>query len=140
MLDETDTTLTKQALIEIRLELAEPDVIFRPPIDKNLSGNFYDLVEGYVEDTFKMCALVPRIATHKASPFAIDPLKAKLIEGDTVDNSERSFADETPSETFDDKNPSVCALKERAIKRRNEEISTAFNISIKIVAEMWFNT
>jgi len=117
--------LTRHPLIELRLELSEPDVIFRPPIDQNLSGNFYDQVEGYVEDAFKMCSLVPRVATHKIPSFAAGALKkAKPGVGDQAEDemTEKSFADETPSETFDDKNCSVIALKERAYKKRASEL------------------
>ena len=43
-LDETDPTLTQGVLFEVRLELSEPDVIFVPPLDKNLVKNFHDQV------------------------------------------------------------------------------------------------
>lgn len=46
LLDETDATLTQGVLFEIRLELAEPDIIFRPPLDKNLQDNFFDSMTG----------------------------------------------------------------------------------------------
>ena len=116
MLDETDQNLTEHTLIEIRLELAEPDIIFRPPIDNNLTGNFYDQIEGYIEDIFQMCALVPRIATHRASQIS------KATQGDTpCETPDKSYAEEVPPDTFDDKNPSVTALKERAFKKRLEE-------------------
>ena len=36
LLDETDPSLTQGVLFEVRLELSEPDVIFVPPLDKNL--------------------------------------------------------------------------------------------------------
>ena len=39
LLDETDPNLSQGILFEIRLELAEPDIIFRPPLDKNLQDN-----------------------------------------------------------------------------------------------------
>ena len=112
LLDETDPNLTKQALIEIRLELSEPDVIFRPPVDQTFMGNFYDQIEGYVEDVFKMCALIPRIATHRAA-------SVKSTPGDTpCDTPDKSYADEVPPDTFDEKNSSVTALKERHLRRK----------------------
>ena len=43
-LDETDPTLTQGVLFEVRLELSEPDVIFVPPLDKNIVKNFFDQV------------------------------------------------------------------------------------------------
>ena len=50
LLDETDPSLTQGVLFEVRLELSEPDVIFVPPLDKNLVGNFYDQINGYLDD------------------------------------------------------------------------------------------
>ena len=44
LLDETDPSLTQGVLFEIRLELSEPDVIFVPPVDKNIQNNFHDMV------------------------------------------------------------------------------------------------
>ena len=49
LLDETDPSLTQGVLFEVRLELSEPDVIFVPPLDKNLVGNFYDQINGYLD-------------------------------------------------------------------------------------------
>ena len=119
MLDETDPNLTRSTLIEIRLELAEPDIIFRPPIDNSLTGNFSDQIEGYIQDIFQMCALVPRIATHKAAHISD---VSKVTQGDTpCETPDKSYAEEVPPDTFDDKNPSVTALKERAFKKRLEE-------------------
>ena len=72
LLDETDSTLTQGALFEIRLELSEPDVIFVPPLDKNLVGNFYDIVNGYLDDIFNGCTLIPRVAKHLDKNFDIN--------------------------------------------------------------------
>ena len=120
LLDETDPNLTKHPLIEIRLELSEPDVIFRPPVDQSFMGNFYDQIEGYVEDVFKMCALIPRIATHRAG--------IKSTPGDTpCDTPDKSYADEVPPDTFDEKNSSVTALKERHMRRKLQEQRAAGN-------------
>jgi dynein heavy chain len=44
LLDETDSYLTQGVLFEVRLELSEPDVIFQPPLDKAILGNFFDQV------------------------------------------------------------------------------------------------
>ena len=117
LLDQTDPNLTKQALIEIRLELSEPDVIFRPPIDSNLVGNFSDQIEGYVEDVYQMCALIPRIAAHKATQVN----KGTPGDDTPLDTPDKSYADEVPPDTFDDKNHSVLALKERHYKRVLQE-------------------
>ena len=78
LLDETDATLTKGILFEIRLELAEPDIIFRPPLDRNLQDNFYDSMAGYIEDVFHMADLIPRVARHKDEGY--DAIAAKAAE------------------------------------------------------------
>ena len=65
LLDETDPYLTQGVLFDVRLELAEPDVIFVPPIDQNLVNNFYDQLVSYVDDIFFQCTLFPRIANHE---------------------------------------------------------------------------
>ena len=76
MLDETDATLTQGVLFEIRLELAEPDIIFRPPLDKNLQDNFYDTMSGYIEDILHMSELIPRVARHKDAGYDLNAVKA----------------------------------------------------------------
>lgn len=47
LLDETDPSLTQGVLFEVRLELSEPDVIFVPPLDRSIVGNFYDKVSSH---------------------------------------------------------------------------------------------
>ena len=44
LLDETDPSLTQGILFEVKLELSEPDVIYVPPLDKQIVGNFYDKI------------------------------------------------------------------------------------------------
>ena len=76
LLDQTDPTLTQGVLFEIRLELSEPDVIFVPPLDKNLVGNFFDMINGFLDDIFFGCSLIPRVAKHLDKGFDINA-KAK---------------------------------------------------------------
>jgi dynein heavy chain len=76
LLDETDATLTQGVLFEIRLELAEPDIIFRPPLDKNLQDNFYDSVSGYIDDILHMSEIIPRVAKHKDAGYDMNAVKA----------------------------------------------------------------
>ena len=71
LLDQTDPTLTQGVLFEVRLELSEPDVIFVPPLDKNLVGNFYDMINGFLDDIFFGCSLIPRVAKHLDKVFDI---------------------------------------------------------------------
>eukprot|EP00095_Tigriopus_kingsejongensis_P007513 maker-scaffold103_size370364-snap-gene-1.20 protein:Tk07513 transcript:maker-scaffold103_size370364-snap-gene-1.20-mRNA-1 annotation:"dynein beta ciliary-like" len=62
LVDETDSNLTQGPLIEVKLELAQPDVIFKPSLDHNIQHNFYDLVQGWIEDIFHVTKLIPRVA------------------------------------------------------------------------------
>ena len=79
LLDETDPSLTQGVLFEVRLELSEPDVIFVPPLDKNLVGNFYDQINGYLDDIFFGCSLIPRVAKHLDKGFETDKAKNDKI-------------------------------------------------------------
>ena len=62
LLDETDVNNDLQPLFAVSLELNEPDVIFRPSLDKAITNNFYDLMVSIVDDIFHMAKLVPRVA------------------------------------------------------------------------------
>ena len=79
LLDETDPSLTQGVLFEVRLELSEPDVIFVPPLDKNLVGNFYDQINGYLDDIFFGCSLIPRVAKHLDKGYETDKAKDNKI-------------------------------------------------------------
>ena len=65
ILDETDPKLTHGILFEVKLELEEPDIIFKPGLDKNIVNNFYDQVNGYCDDIMHCCTIIPRIASHR---------------------------------------------------------------------------
>ena len=52
-------------LLEVKLELQSPDMIFEPSLDQNISGGFLSLIENLLDDMFHFASLVPRIATHK---------------------------------------------------------------------------
>ena len=62
LLDQTDATNDIEPLFAVSLELNEPDVIFRPSLDKAIVDNFYDLMVSIVADIFHMAKLVPRVA------------------------------------------------------------------------------
>ena len=63
-LDETDPSLTHGVLFEVKFELEEPDIVFRPGLDKAIVNNFYDQIQGYVNDILHCCSIIPRIASH----------------------------------------------------------------------------
>ena len=51
-------------LLEARLELQVPEIIFSPSIDQDAVDGFFSLVEGLADDIFKGAALIPRLAIH----------------------------------------------------------------------------
>ena len=52
-------------LLEIKLELQAPEVIFQPSLDPDIPNSFCQLVEELLDDMFNVASLVPRIAIHK---------------------------------------------------------------------------
>ena len=52
-------------LMEVKLELQSPDMVFEPSLDQGMDEGFVTLVENLLEDIFNFASLVPRIATHK---------------------------------------------------------------------------
>ena len=65
LLDETDVKKRPAPLFAAKMELCEPDIIFKPSLMKNIVANFYDLSTGLVDDIFKMASYVPRISKQK---------------------------------------------------------------------------
>jgi hypothetical protein len=62
LLDETDAKKDVAALFTASLELAEPEIIYRPSLDVKMTNNFYDIVTSIIDDIFSMAGLVPRVA------------------------------------------------------------------------------
>ena len=64
-LENTDKEKTGMLpLLEARLELQVPEIIFSPSIDQDAVDGFFSLVEGLADDIFKGAALIPRLAIH----------------------------------------------------------------------------
>ena len=61
MLDQTDAKKDITALFEIKLELCEPEIIFKPSLDPKITNNLHDICNGILDDIFSMAGLVPRI-------------------------------------------------------------------------------
>ena len=51
-------------LLEAKLELQAPEVVFQPSMKLDSPDGFAALVEGVVEDVFNMATLIPRVASH----------------------------------------------------------------------------
>ena len=70
LIDETDPSITEGILIEVKLELCEPDVIFQPSLDTQIVGNFFDRMSGYIDDILHVCRLLPRVSHYNCSPVS----------------------------------------------------------------------
>ena len=65
LLDQTDEKKDLTPLFDLKLELCEPDIIFKPSLDPKMFNNFHDICEGILDDIFLMAGLVPRICKSK---------------------------------------------------------------------------
>ena len=64
-LENTDKENTGMPpLLEARLELQIPEIVFSPSIDQDAADGFFSLVEGLADDVFKGASLMPRLAIH----------------------------------------------------------------------------
>ena len=61
----------------MKLELSEPDIIFRPSLDNNIVNNFHDQVTGWLEDITAMGKLIPRIAYQEKDVHESEKQKAE---------------------------------------------------------------
>ena len=52
-------------LLEVKMELQAPEMVFNPSLEQDAASGFYSLVEELLEDIFKFASLVPRVAKHK---------------------------------------------------------------------------
>ena len=71
LLDETDTSLGPAPLFTARLELCEPDLIFKPSLERKMAGNLYDICFGLLEDIDTMADLVPRLSINNQTYLPI---------------------------------------------------------------------
>ena len=65
LLDETDVKKSPAPLFATKLELSEPDIIFKPSLEKHIVGNFYDLAVELLDDIFNMAEIIPRVGKQK---------------------------------------------------------------------------
>ncbi|XP_030610318.1 dynein axonemal heavy chain 9 isoform X3 [Archocentrus centrarchus] len=66
-LDNTDQRAVVAPLFEAQLDLRVPDMVFIPSMEFGTRESLFELVEGLINDVFKISSLVPRLAQH--SPF-----------------------------------------------------------------------
>ncbi|NWQ82098.1 DYH9 protein, partial [Columbina picui] len=64
LLENTDPKAGLAPLFEVQLDLVLPDLIFQPSLDPGTNDGFYDMVEGLLNDIYRISSLVPRLAEH----------------------------------------------------------------------------
>jgi dynein heavy chain len=52
-------------LLEAKLELQAPEMVFNPSLDQEATNSFMSLIEDILGDMFNVASLVPRVAKHK---------------------------------------------------------------------------
>uniref|UniRef100_A0A8C3IZN2 DYH9 protein n=1 Tax=Chrysemys picta bellii TaxID=8478 RepID=A0A8C3IZN2_CHRPI len=67
LLENTDSQASLAPLFEVRLDLVIPDLVFHPSLDPGANDGFYDMVEGLLNDIYRISSLVPRLAEHSLS-------------------------------------------------------------------------
>ncbi|XP_056405417.1 dynein axonemal heavy chain 9 [Hyla sarda] len=67
IMDNMDTKAGLSPLFEVQLDLVIPDMVFRPSLDLGISDGLYDIVEGLINDIYRISSLVPRLS--KTSTF-----------------------------------------------------------------------
>ncbi|KAK2516908.1 hypothetical protein Q9233_013474 [Columba guinea] len=64
LLENTDPKAGLAPLFEVQLDLVIPDLIFQPSLDPGTNDGFYNMVEGLLNDIYRISSLVPRLAEH----------------------------------------------------------------------------
>ncbi|XP_056673432.1 dynein axonemal heavy chain 9 isoform X2 [Monodelphis domestica] len=67
LLENTDSKNRLPPFFETQLDLVIPELIFCPSLDPFANGGFQSIVEGLINDIFKISSMVPRLA-QKSSP------------------------------------------------------------------------
>ncbi|KAG8542256.1 hypothetical protein GDO81_027097, partial [Engystomops pustulosus] len=55
-------------LFEVQLDLLVPDMVFRPSLDLGISDGLYDMIEGLINDIYRISSLVPRLSLTSTFP------------------------------------------------------------------------
>ncbi|XP_032430935.1 dynein axonemal heavy chain 9 [Xiphophorus hellerii] len=66
-LDNTDQRTVMAPLLEARLDLQAPNMVFFPSLELGAPDSLFEIVESLINDVFKMSSLVPRLAQHSPS-------------------------------------------------------------------------
>ncbi|XP_048343352.1 dynein axonemal heavy chain 9-like [Sphaerodactylus townsendi] len=75
LLENTDSKAGLAPLFKVQLDLLIPDMVFRPSLDAGAGDGFYDIIEGLVNDVFRISSLVPRVADISSFPHYQDDME-----------------------------------------------------------------
>ncbi|XP_068103478.1 dynein beta chain, ciliary-like [Hyperolius riggenbachi] len=64
LIDNTDSSLKNAPLFKVEHFLNGGEMSFVPALDRKTSGNFYSIIEGLLQDTYRIASLFPRVAEH----------------------------------------------------------------------------
>ncbi|XP_071977799.1 dynein axonemal heavy chain 11-like isoform X1 [Engystomops pustulosus] len=64
LIDNTEPSLKNLPLFKVELYLDGSEMIFAPSLDLDANGNFCNIIEGLLMDTFRIASFIPRVAVH----------------------------------------------------------------------------
>ncbi|MEE6489662.1 hypothetical protein FKM82_015640 [Ascaphus truei] len=68
LIDHTEPSFKNAPLFEVELVLNGSEMTYKPSLDLNISGNFSNIIEGLLRDTYKIASFITRVATHLGKP------------------------------------------------------------------------
>ncbi|XP_028842651.1 dynein heavy chain 9, axonemal-like isoform X2 [Denticeps clupeoides] len=78
----TDNKPGLAPLFEVQLDLQPPEVVFQPSLETGVADGFSELIEGLINDIFRISSLVPRLSEHSGFPHYQADIEnmAELVE------------------------------------------------------------
>ncbi|KAM8934084.1 dynein axonemal heavy chain 11-like [Pelodytes ibericus] len=64
LIDNTESSLKTAPLFEVELVLNGSEMTFMPSLDPKISGNFSNIIEALLRDTYQIASFIPRVAEH----------------------------------------------------------------------------
>ncbi|XP_075466168.1 dynein axonemal heavy chain 11-like [Ascaphus truei] len=68
LIDHTEPSFKNAPLFEVELVLNGSEMTYKPSLDLNISGNFSNIIEGLLRDTYRIASFITRVATHLGKP------------------------------------------------------------------------
>ena len=71
LLNETDPKLTSKPLFLVKSELFEPEIIFKPSLEKTKVNNFFDMANNLIDDIFKMSKFIQKAEDERENFYEV---------------------------------------------------------------------